>query len=93
MAGDVTIKLDFYVETAPGIFEAAAGITLINTNFAFTALIDNMDISLNIAKVNVDAVGVDYCKFGSLRAVTLRLELNNGFRVLLPTINKLLAKH
>ena len=61
----------------------AAGITLINTNFAFTALINNMDISLSIAKVNVDAIGIDYCNFGTLRAVTLRLELNNGFRVLL----------
>jgi len=88
MAGDVTMKLDFYVETSPGTVEAAAGITLVNTNFAFTALIENMDISLNIAKVNVDGVGIDYCNFGTLRGVTLKLELNNGFRVLLPTLNK-----
>lgn len=93
MAGDVTMALEFYVETAPGMYEQAAGITLINTNFAFTALINNMDISLSIAKVNVDAIGIDYCNFGTLRAVTLRLELNNGFRVLLPVINKILSTH
>jgi hypothetical protein len=52
-----------------------------------------MDISLSIAKVNVDAIGIDYCNFGTLRAVTLRLELNNGFRVLLPVINKILSTH
>lgn len=93
MAGDVTMFLEFYVETAPGIFEKAAGITLINTNFAFTALINDMKISLNIAKVNVDAIAINYCNFGTLRAVTLKLELNNAFRIILPFIDKILSKH
>jgi len=93
MAGDVTMFLEFYVEVAPGILEKAAGITLINTNFAFTALINDMKISLNVAKVNVDAIAINYCSFGTLRAVTLKLELNNAFRIILPFIDKILSKH
>jgi len=52
-----------------------------------------MNISLNIAKVNVDAIAINYCNFGTLRAVTLKLELNNGFRILIPVINKMLSTH
>ena len=50
-----------------------------------------MVITLDIAKVNVDKVVVNTCSFGKLSTVTMKLELNNGFRLFLPVINKKLA--
>lgn len=46
-----------------------------------------------MAKVNVDKVIVNETTLGLLSAATLKLELNNGFRLFLPAINKKLAAH
>lgn len=62
--------------------------TLKDSEFKFTAIIDDMSMTLNIAKVNVDKVVVNSCSFGRLSALTLKVELNNGFRIALPLINK-----
>jgi len=91
MAGKTTFQLEFLVHTAPGITENAATITIVNTDFSFSADIDNLDIAINIAKINVANVIVNSCAFGSLSAVKLRLEINNGFRLALKFINPFLA--
>ena len=64
-----------------------------DTTFLFTALINNMAISINLGNVNVDKVTVNSCSFGKLSALTLKLELNNFFRIFTPEINHVLAKH
>lgn len=93
MAGKTTFQLEFLVHTAPGITENAATITIVNTDFSFSADIDNLDIAINISKINVANIIVNSCAFGSLSAVKLRLEINNGFRLALKFINPFLASH
>ena len=67
--------------------------TLIDTQFYFTALIDNMTIDINIGNVNVDKITVNSCSFGKLSALALKVELNNFLRIFTPQINRMLAKH
>jgi hypothetical protein len=81
------------VHSAPGITENATTLTIVNTNFSYSAIIDDLDIAINIAKVNVENIIVNSCAFGSLSAVKLRLEINNGFRLALKFINPFLAQH
>ena len=69
----------------------AAELSLNDVDFQFTALIDDMDISLNIDKVNINSVDVVSDTFGRLSALTIKLDLNNGFRIGLPIFNKLMA--
>ena len=45
-------------------------------------------LELKIDQVYVDKVKIVSCSFGSLSAFTLKIELNNGFRLFLPIINK-----
>ena len=52
-----------------------------------------MDVSLNITKVNIDNVNVVSDTFGRLSGLTIKVELNNAFRIGLPVFNKVLAKH
>ena len=67
--------------------------TLIDTVFHFTALVDNMVITLSLGNINVDKITVNYCSFGKLSALTLKVELNNFFRLFTPVINHALTKH
>lgn len=62
-------------------------------DFKFTALVENMDVSLNITKVNIDNVDVVSDTFGRLSGLTIKVELNNAFRIGLPEFNVVLAKH
>jgi len=93
MGGLTTVTLEFWVETSPTTQELATSMTLIDTQFSFTALVDNMVITLNLGQVNVDKITVNYCSFGKLSALTLKVELNNFFRVFMPAINHKLNKH
>ena len=87
------MTLEFWVETAPDERQLAASMTLINTVFHFTALVNNMVITLNLGNINVDKITVNFCSFGKLSALTLKVELNNFFRIFTPVINSKLAKH
>lgn len=71
----------------------AADLSLDGIEFKFTALVNNMDISLNITKINIDSVTVLSDTFGRLNALTIKVKLNNGFRIGLPIVNLILAKH
>ena len=93
MSSKSTFQIDFLVHTAPGITEEACSLTIVNNDFSFTALVDNLDISLNISKVNIESIIVNSCAFGTLSALKLRLEINNGLKVALKFINPFLAKH
>ena len=61
-------------------------------DFDFSALVQDMNVTLNITKINIDQVKIISDTFGKLSALTLKLKLNNGFRILLPILNIFLEK-
>jgi len=93
MSGLSSLTLEFWVEQANGVTEMAADLSLEGIEFKFTALVDNMDVILNITKVNIDSVNVLSDTFGRLSALTIKVELNNAFRIGLPIMNMILSKH
>ena len=93
MSGLTSLTLQFWVELADGTQALAAELGLNSVDFKFTALVENMDVALNITKVNVDSVDVISSTVGRLSALTIKVELNNGFRIGLPFFNKVMAKH
>lgn len=92
MSGETTLELEFWVETVAGTKEKAASIRLIDTEFAFSALINDMTLALNLSKVNIDSVTILSCTFGRLSSLVVKTELNNAFRIFMPTLNTILAK-
>ena len=92
MSGDTSLALEFWVEMADGTKEMAADLQLSDIDFKFTALINDMDVALNITKINISSVSVISDTFGKLSALTIKVKLNNGFRIGLPFLNILLTK-
>lgn len=92
MSGVTTLVLEFWVETAQGTKEMAASLRLVDTDFAFSALINDMTLAISLQKVNVNSVTILSCTFGKLSALTIKVELNNFFRLFTPAINNFLAK-
>ena len=89
-----TLGLDFYVAgNTTNPTTQAASITLQDTDFAFTALINNMTLAMQISTINVDKVKVNSCAFGKLNAVILKTKLNTAFLVVRPIVNSILASH
>lgn len=91
MQGLATLEMQFWVTTTSGDLEYAAGLNLKDTKFAFIAPIQDMSLTIEVTKLNVDSVDVLYCSFGRLSAVTVKLEINNGFRIVQPALNAALA--
>lgn len=87
MSGTGTLETQFWVELADGTKDLAASITLAQTSFGFTALVDNMSVMLQIAQVKSSDLSVDFCSFGTLSALKLKLELNNFLRLYMGHIN------
>merc|ERR1719389_1628022 len=50
-----------------------------------------MTLTLQLAQLNVGSVDILQCAFGRLSAVSVKLEINNGFRIAKPFLNRLLA--
>merc|ERR1712151_1335781 len=93
MSGQASLNMQFWVvNTTDNSKEMAADLNLNNIEFDFSALITDMNITLNITKVNIDSVDVISDTFGHLSALTLKLKLNNGFRIVLPILNMFLSK-
>jgi hypothetical protein len=92
MSGVTTLVLEFWVETSLGTKEMAASMRLIDTQFAFSALINDMTLGISLSKVNVDSVNILSCAFGKLSALTIKVELNNFFRIFMPSLNNFLAR-
>jgi len=83
-----TLDLDFYVlNNATNTFTEAASITLQDTAFAFTALINDMTLAMQINTINVDKVVTNYCSWGKLSALVLKTKLNAAFLVVKPIVN------
>lgn len=46
-----------------------------------------MSLTIDVTSLNVGSVDVLYCSFGKLSAITVKLEINNGFRIIQPALN------
>jgi hypothetical protein len=93
MGGITTVTLEFWAQTSLTTQELATSMTLIDTKFSFTVLVNNMTINAQLGTTNVDKITVNSCAFGNLSALLLKTELNNFFRVFTPIINKDLQLH
>ena len=93
MTGLNTLYLEFWVVTAPGIAEKASVLTLVDTQFSFTALVDNMDIAIDIQKIKLSNVVVNFCQWGRLSPAVIKIKLDSAFALGLPVVNHVLAKH
>ena len=93
MTGVMTLDLQFYVTKTDGSQEMACELVLHDTKFGFIAPIDDMTLTIELTKVNVDSVDVVSDTFGKLSAVSIKLEINNGFRIFQGTLNSLLQAH
>jgi len=91
MGGLFTLGLDFWVNQTDNTMVQAASITLQDTDFAFTALINNMTLGMQINTINVDKVLVNSCAYGNLNAKILNVKLNSAFLVARPVINAMLS--
>jgi len=91
MQGAVTLELQFWVTKTDGKQEKAATLMLKDTAFGFIAPIVDMSMTIQITKLNVDSVVVVQSTFGKLSGISIKLEINNGFRIIQPTLNKMLG--
>ena len=92
MSGTTSLNLQFWVEKTDSTKELACELNLSDVDFDFSALVTDMNITLNITKVNIDKVDIVSDTFGKLSALTLKLKLNNGFRIMIPLLNVFLSK-
>ena len=92
MSGTTSLNLQFWVEKTDSTKELACELNLSDVDFDFSALVTDMNITLNITKINIDTVDIVSDTFGRLSALTLKLKLNNGFRIMIPLLNVFLSK-
>ena len=50
------MTLEYWVEEADGSIEMACELGLNDVNFKFTALVENMDVALNITHIDIGSV-------------------------------------
>jgi hypothetical protein len=93
MSGVLSLELEFWVTKSDGTREMACDLLLNQITFGFTALINNMDISLNITQIQVETVEVVSDTFGRLSASFIKTKINTSFAIALPIINRVLADH
>ena len=92
MSGTTSLNLQFWVEKTDSTKELACELNLSDVDFDFSALVTDMNITLNITKINIDKVDIVSDTFGKLSALTLKLKLDNGFRIMIPLLNVFLSK-
>ena len=56
MSGLLSMTLEYWVEEADGSVEMACELGLNDVNFKFTALVENMDVALNITHIDIGSV-------------------------------------
>ena len=86
-----TLELQFWVTKVDGTKEKATTLMLKDTKFGFIAPIDDLTLTIQTTKLNVGSVDVVDCAFGHLSGVTIKVEINNGYRIFEPKLNKWLS--
>lgn len=92
MTADATLTLQFWVQATDGTSQKATELILNNVALGFIAPITDMSLVIDITKINVASVTVVSCAFGKLSSILIKTEINNGFRVVQPSLNAWLAK-
>jgi len=85
------LDLQFWVHTTDGDKVYAAGLGLETVKLGFQALTNDMTVTMALTQLNVGKVNILQSTIGNLSPTSIKLEINNGFRVAKPIINKLLA--
>merc|ERR1712166_774833 len=91
MGAYFTLTADFYANNTNGTTERAASLTFNDTEFTFSAIVANMNLSMDIVTINVDKITANYCSWGKIHTAPDKIAINNAIRALLPSIDKKLA--
>ena len=92
MGAYFTLTMQFWANNSTtNTTELAAIMSFNDTNFAFQAPVSNMQLSMQIDKINVDKVTSSYCSWGTIHTTPDKIAINNAMRALIPSINKKLA--
>jgi len=51
-----------------------------------------MNLTIAVERINVGSVDVISCTFGKLSGLVIKTEINNGFRVIQPSLNNWFSK-
>jgi hypothetical protein len=85
--------LQFWVHTTEGSIEMATQMTLTEIDYAGTLITVGFSIAPKIETATVGKVAIDSCTFGKLSSFTLKVEINNTFKLFMPQINSLIASY
>lgn len=91
MTANAQLELQFWVNLADGSKVLAADLMLNNIDLGFIAPITNMSLAISITRINVGSVTIISSTFGHLSGLVIKTEINNGFRVVQPSLNNWLA--
>ena len=72
---------------ADGTSEMACDLILKDVEVGLIAPITDMSLVIDITRINVGSVTVVSDTFGKLSSILIRTEINNGFRIVQPTLN------
>ena len=76
---------------ADGTSEMACDLILKDVQIGLIAPITDMSLVIDITRINVGSVTVVSDTFGKLSSILIRTEINNGFRIVQPTLNAFLS--
>ena len=85
------LELQFWITNSDLTRELAADLMLNNIDIGFIAPITEMSLAISITRINVGSVNVLSSTFGHLSGLVIKTEINNGFRIVQPSLNAWLA--
>jgi len=93
LGGEITLDISFYPTPTGGASELAASLTLKDTKFGFTVLVDNMTLSMHVDHLNVNKIVVNTDNIGGLKPFLMKTAFNTAMLVAIPIANGVLANH
>lgn len=93
MGGYGTAQLEVWVNKADGTSEMAIQIEATKTNFEFNAAVADMDVSIQVDRINSAKIVVDSCTYADPSAYVIKLKVNNLARVALAYFNPWLLEN
>jgi hypothetical protein len=89
--GTITVETQYWVQFPNNTQEMAASVTLQNMKVGFTAIITNMNVSLNLQQIKSTDIVVNFCTFGTISPFSFRIKLNFIFTTFKVLINQWLG--
>ena len=93
MSGYLVAGMQLWVHLEDGTTENALQMEADETNFVFSAQVSDMDLYLNINRINSAKIIIDSCTFANPSALKIKVELNNIARVVLLKLNPYFAEN